>query len=162
MAQRIAIYPGSFDPVTNGHLDILGRAVAIFDRVIVAVANNVQKNPLFAPHERTQLLEASIEHTGVEIDIFSGLLVDYVRQRQATHLVRGLRAVADFEYEFQLTLMNRQLEPKVDTVFLMTDQQYFYISSSLVKEVARFGGEVKQFVPSAVLTALREKFDSGT
>jgi len=158
--KRLAIYPGSFDPVTNGHLDILSRALELFDVVVIAIAENVSKTGLFTPKERAQLLRESIAddaERNTEVEVFSGLLVDYARRRGARAIVRGLRAVADFEYEFQLALMNRQMEPTLDTVFLMTDQQHFYISSSLVKEVARFGGDISPFVPPPVVRALADK-----
>lgn len=156
---RIAIYPGSFDPVTHGHLDVLKRALAIFDRVILAIAVNVNKKSLFTAEERTaQLTKLMADEPRVEVDQMNGLLVEYAARRGAGAIVRGLRAVADFEYEFQLALMNRTLAPKVDTVFLMTDERYFYVSSSLVREVARFGGDVSSFVPPAVAKALKEKF----
>ena len=158
--RHIAIYPGSFDPVTNGHLDILSRALELFDVVVIAIAENVSKTGLFTPKERAQLLRESIAddaERNTEVEVFSGLLVDYARRRGARAIVRGLRAVADFEYEFQLALMNRQMEPTLDTVFLMTDQQHFYISSSLVKEVARFGGDISPFVPPPVVRALADK-----
>jgi pantetheine-phosphate adenylyltransferase len=155
---QIAIYPGSFDPVTNGHLDVIYRAGAIFERVVVAIAHNVNKAGLFTPEERANLLQSVLgRDPRFEVDIFSGLLVDYVRRRSADIVVRGLRAVADFEYEFQLALMNRRLLPQVDTVFLMTDERNFYVSSSLVKEVASFGGEVSDFVPEVVRQALTKK-----
>ncbi|MCA9668854.1 MAG: pantetheine-phosphate adenylyltransferase [Myxococcales bacterium] len=156
--QTLAIYPGSFDPVTNGHLDILQRATMLFDRVVVAIAHNVNKQGLFTPDERADLLRTVIgDNDKVEVDVFEGLLIDYARRRGARSIVRGLRAVADFEYEFQLALMNRRLEPSVDTIFLMTDESNFYVSSSLVKEVARFDGDVSEFVPDAVREALLAK-----
>lgn len=155
---KVAIYPGSFDPVTNGHLDVIARATAIFDEVVVAIAHNVNKSSLFSPEERAELLRACTRSwSGVEVDIFSGLLVDYVARVGAGVIIRGLRAVADFEYEFQLALMNRRLAPEVDTVFLMTDEQSFYISSSLVKEVALHGGDISAFVPDEVRQALGAK-----
>ena len=156
---KLAIYPGSFDPVTNGHLDILSRALNVFDRVVIAIAENVNKQGLFTPQERATLLSQVIadKEPRLEIDIFSGLLVDYAKRRQASTIIRGLRAVADFEYEFQLALMNRRLVPEVDTLFLMTDESNMYVSSSLVKEVARFGGDISGFVPSAVTRALSQK-----
>ncbi len=155
---RIAVYPGSFDPVTNGHLDVIDRAKAIFDRVIVGIATNVNKAGLFAPEERAALLRSVLPaDPGIEIDVFSGLLVDYAKRRRANVIVRGLRAVADFEYEFQLALMNRRLLPDVDTIFLMTDERNFYVSSSLVKEVSVHGGDVSGFVPPAVREALDRK-----
>jgi len=157
--QRIAIYPGSFDPVTNGHIDILKRALDIFEQVVIAVAENIHKAGLFTAEERIGLLrEVVAGDDRVEIDLFSGLLVEYARRRGACTIIRGLRAVADFEYEFQLALMNRQLYSALDTVFLMTDQSHLYVSSSLVKEVARFGGDVSTFVPPPVERALRDRF----
>jgi len=152
-----AVYPGSFDPITNGHVDVINRAKGIFDRVVVAVAPNINKQGLFSPEERADLVRAAMgADPQVEVDIFGGLLVDYVRQRGAV-IIRGLRAVADFEFEFQLALMNRRLAP-VDTVFIITDERSFYISSSLVREVARFGGDVSDFVPAAVKQALSTRF----
>lgn len=155
---QLAIYPGSFDPVTNGHLDILRRALRIFDNVVVAVARNGAKTALFTPEERAELLRQSVPEEGnVEVDLFEGLLADYARRRGARAIVRGLRAVADFEYEFQLALMNRQLYPEVNTVFLMTDQRYLFVSSSMVKEVASFGGDISALVPDAVEAVLQDK-----
>ncbi len=159
---KIAIYPGSFDPVTNGHLDVCHRAVSIFDKVVVAITQNVSKPGLFTPEERADLIRTVLkDEPRVEVDIFSGLLVEYARERGAEIVVRGLRAVADFEYEFQLALMNRRLVPDLDTVFLMTDERSFYISSSLVKEVATFGGDVSSFVPELVREALIKKLGMG-
>jgi pantetheine-phosphate adenylyltransferase len=155
---RVAIYPGSFDPVTNGHIDVIERARSMFDHVVVAIAHNPNKAGLFTPAERAALLgSVLVKDERLEIDIFDGLLVDYARRRGAGVIVRGLRAVADFEYEFQLALMNRRLVPEVDTIFLMTDERNFYVSSSLVKEVASLGGDVSGFVPGAVKTALHAK-----
>ncbi len=155
---RIAIYPGSFDPVTHGHLDVLQRALAIFDRVILGVAYNINKKGLFSADERVEMLkELMKDEPRVEVDTFSCLLMEYAARRGAGAVVRGLRAVADFEYEFQLALMNRKLAPDIDTVFLMTGEEYFFVSSSLVREVARLGGDVSQFVPSVVERALKEK-----
>jgi len=157
-APHLAIYPGSFDPVTHGHLDILQRALGVFERVVIAVADNVRKGGLFDRAERVALLRQVVgTEPRVEVDAFDGLLVDYARQRGAQTIVRGLRAVADFEYEFQLALMNRRLAPQLDTIFLMTDQSNFYVSSSLVKEVARLGGDVGAFVPDPVRRALMVK-----
>lgn len=160
--KRLAIYPGSFDPITHGHLDILQRALRVFDGVVIAVAQNRSKTALFSPEERADLVRQAVAGIAdVEVDPFSGLLVDYVRKRGATIIVRGLRAVADFDYEFQLALMNRQLYPEVNTVFLMTDQRYLYVSSSLVKEIARLGGDISDFVPKPVSVALAKKLGSG-
>lgn len=156
--ERIAIYPGSFDPVTNGHIDILVRSLKMFDRVIVAIADNVRKKPLFTVAERREhILQAVAHDPRVDVDAFSGLLVKYVKERGARFVVRGLRALADFEYEFQFAHMNHRLAPDVDTIFLMTAAQYFYVSSSLVKEVAQFGGDVDWMVPNGLSAVLRER-----
>jgi pantetheine-phosphate adenylyltransferase len=155
---RRAIYPGSFDPVTNGHLDVIERARKLFDEVIVAVAYNEQKQPLFSLEERLELLQATIaEQDGVQFAPMPGLLVDFAVQRNATAVVRGLRAVSDFEFEFQMALMNRKLEARVETIFLMPKEEYTYLSSRIVKEIARLGGDVAKFVPAAVADALRKK-----
>jgi len=155
---KIAIYPGSFDPVTNGHLDILERALKLFDKVIITIAHNASKNPLFTEEERLLLLrEATKKYSNVEVDSFEGLLVDYVKKRKATAVVRGLRAMTDFEYELQLALMNRKLEESMETVFLMPNEKYTYLSSNVVREIARLGGDVSKFVPPVVLKALRNK-----
>ena len=162
--QRIAVYPGTFDPITNGHVDILRRSLAVFDLVIVGIADNVRKQPLFTMDERVEFIKAALageEHQRVEFDALSGLLVDYCRRRGAGTIVRGLRALADFEYEFQFAVMNRRLAPSVDTMFLMTAEENFYVSSSLVKEVASFGGDVSGLVPEAVGRALQAKFAGG-
>lgn len=157
--ERIAVYPGSFDPITNGHLDILMRSLRLFDRVIVALADNVRKKPLFTVEERkAQILSSISNDPRVEVDAFSGLLVSYVKARGARFVVRGLRAIGDFEYEFQLVHMNHRLSPGLETLFLMTDEQHFYVSSSLVKEVAQFGGDVASMVPPCVAAALLTKF----
>jgi pantetheine-phosphate adenylyltransferase len=155
---RLAIYPGTFDPITNGHVDILRRSLTIFDRVIVALAENVRKEPLFSISERCAMISDALgADPRIEIDAFQGLLVDYVRRRQAGVVIRGLRALADFEYEFQLAHMNRHLAPEVETVFLMTSEESFYVSSSLVKEVALMGGDISRMVPAAVVSALEGK-----
>lgn len=156
----IAVYPGTFDPITNGHLDILERALALFERVIVTIAPNIRKNPLFSTDERMQFIRDALPHYGsrLQFEVFEGLLVDYCRSRGATVIVRGLRALADFEYEFQFAHMNRRLAPGVDTVFFMTDERNHYVSSSLVKEVASLGGDVTGLVPAPVVTALAAKF----
>jgi pantetheine-phosphate adenylyltransferase len=155
---RIAVYPGSFDPMTNGHVDIVQRALSMFDRVVVAIANNVRKAPLFTVAERKrQILDAVGNDPRVEVDAFEGLLVDYVHARGAHIVVRGLRALADFEYEFQLAHMNRRLGRNIDTIFLMTSEKDFYVSSSLVKEVAQFGGKVTGLVPTIVEKALYQR-----
>ena len=155
---RVAVYPGSFDPVTNGHVDLILRSLAFADRVLVAVANNVAKQPLFTIEERVTLLRNVIDHPAVEIRTFDGLLVDFARGAGATIIVRGLRAVSDFEYEFQMALMNRQLQPGIETVFLVPAFDLTYLSSSLVREVARFGGDVSQLVHPKTAEALTRKF----
>ena len=158
----LAVYPGSFDPITNGHADILRRSLAIFDRVVVALAENVRKAPLFSIQERKQMIAAALGNDPrIDVDAFQGLLVDYCRARGATVVIRGLRALADFEYEFQLAHMNRHLAPEVETMFLMTSEDSFYVSSSLVKEVALMGGDVSRMVPPAVVAALERKRKQG-
>jgi pantetheine-phosphate adenylyltransferase len=155
---RTVVYPGSFDPITNGHLDVVQRAAKMFDRVILAVARNEGKKPLFSLTERKEMAQGAIGHIGnVSVETFEGLLVEYVVQHQACAVVRGLRAVSDFEFEFQLALMNRKLNESVETVFLMPKDSYSFLSSRLVKEVARLGGDVAQFVPAEVVAALRRK-----
>jgi len=155
---RLALYPGSFDPVTRGHEDLILRSLAFVDRVVVAVAVNPSKQPLFTLAERVALIREAIQHPAVEVQAFDGLLVEFARRVGATVLVRGLRAVSDFEYEFQMALMNRQLAPTIETVFLVPAFDLTYLSSSLVREVARFGGDVSQLVHPAVAQALRDKF----
>ncbi|MGH2569082.1 MAG: pantetheine-phosphate adenylyltransferase [Bacteroidota bacterium] len=156
---KIAIYPGSFDPITNGHLDIVERAVNLFDKVIITLARNSTKNPLFTEDERVQLIRQSVKsYKQVEVDSFEGLLVDYCGKKKATAVVRGLRAISDFEYELQMALMNRKLNPDVQTVFLMPNEKYTYLNSSIVREIARLGGDVSDFVPPVVKQALDRKF----
>ena len=157
---RRAIYPGSFDPVTNGHLDVIERAAKLFDEVIVAVAVNSQKNPLFTTDERLGLLRETIAvHGGrVRLARLEGLLVDYAREAGAAAIIRGLRAVSDFEFEFQMALMNRKLEANVETIFLMPKEEYTYLSSRIIKEIARLGGDITHFVPLCVSAALRGKY----
>ena len=155
---RRAIYPGSFDPVTNGHLDVIDRARKLFDEVIVAVAHNDQKQPLFTLEERLELLQDTIgKLKNVEIAPLDGLLVDFALARKATAVIRGLRAVSDFEFEFQMALMNRKLEASVETIFLMPKEEYTYLSSRIVKEIAQLGGDVAKFVPARVAKALRTR-----
>lgn len=154
-----AIYAGSFDPVTNGHLDVIERAAKLFEEVVVAVAFNPEKRGLFTPEERVQLLsEASAHLPNVRVTSFHGLLVDFARKEQASAMIRGIRAVSDFEFEFQMALMNRRLEPKLETLFLMPKEEFSYLSSRLVKEVASLGGDVAHFVPKIVAKALAEKY----
>jgi pantetheine-phosphate adenylyltransferase len=158
----LAVYPGTFDPITNGHADIMRRSLKIFGRVVVALAENVRKEPLFTIDERKQMISDALDgDPRIEIDAFQGLLVDYVQKRQAGVVIRGLRALADFEYEFQQAHMNRHLAPQVETMFLMTSEESFYVSSSLVKEVALMGGDVSRMVPPAVVSALRAKHLKG-
>ena len=155
---KIAIYPGTFDPVTNGHIDILERALKLFDKVIITIARNTAKNPLFTEQERIALLrQVTIRFKNIEVDSFEGLLVDYVQERKAIAVVRGLRAMTDFEYELQMALMNRKLDDKMETVFLMPNEKYTYLSSNFVREIARLGGDVSLFVPPVVLKALQQK-----
>ena len=155
---RRAIYPGSFDPVTNGHLDVIDRARKLFDEVIVAVAHNDQKQQLFTLDERLELLRATIGNLErVQIAPLGGLLVDFAVQQRATAVIRGLRAVSDFEFEFQMALMNRKLEASVETIFLMPKEEYTYLSSRIVKEIGRLGGDIAKFVPAPVVEAFARK-----
>jgi len=155
---RRVIYPGSFDPLTNGHLDVIQRATKLFDRVIVAVAKSESKNPLFTLEERLDLVAEAVRHLpNVETDCFDGLLVEYVEKRSAQAVIRGLRAVSDFEFEFQLALMNRKLNERIETIFMMPKDTYTFLSSRIVKEIARLGGDVSAFVPAHVRRALAEK-----
>jgi len=155
---KIAIYPGTFDPITNGHLDILERAMKLFDRVIITIARNSAKQPLFTEEERLAMMrEAVRSYKQVEVDSFDGLLVDYAQRKQATAIVRGLRAISDFEYELQMALMNRRLDHHIVTVFLMPNEKYTYLNSSIVREIARHQGNVKDFVPPNVFRKLKEK-----
>ena len=154
----LAVYPGSFDPLTNGHVDIILRGARLFDRIVVAILVNAEKAPLFSMDERVEITRAVFaDHPNVEVDTFDGLLVDYVERRKAQVIVRGLRAVSDFEFEFQMALMNQRLSPKIDTVFMMPAEQYTYISSRLIKEVFSLGGRVHGLVPELVEARLREK-----
>jgi pantetheine-phosphate adenylyltransferase len=156
---RRAIYPGSFDPITNGHIDVIQRAARLFDEVIVAVAFNDQKKSLFTADERACLIGGQVAGLkNVRVSRFHGLLVDFAREQEASAVIRGLRAVSDFEFEFQMALMNRKLEESIETIFLMPAEKYTYLSSRIVKEIARLGGNVDAFVPEPVAFALREKF----
>lgn len=155
---RVVVYPGSFDPLTNGHLDVIERAARLFDRVVVAVARNEEKRELFNLEERCELVRTAVATLpNVEADAFDGLLVDYVRRRGASAVLRGLRAVSDFEFEFQMALMNRKLDPGVETLFMTPRDIYTFLSSRLVKEIARLGGDVTAFVPGNIQTALRDR-----
>jgi pantetheine-phosphate adenylyltransferase len=153
-----AIYPGSFDPITNGHVSLIQRGLQMFDHLIVAVATNPKKQSLFSVEERRALIRDAVSDPRVEVDDFEGLLVHYAKRRKVPVVLRGLRAVSDFDYEFQMANMNRKIAPDVETVFMMTGEDYFYISSQLVREVAAFGGDVKGLVPANVLAKLKEKF----
>jgi len=156
-----AIYPGSFDPLTNGHLTLIQRGLEMFDGMVVAVARNPEKTPLFSIDERKQLIREACPDPRVEVDDFDGLLVDYARRKNVSVILRGLRAISDFEYEFQMANMNRKLAPKIETVFMMTGEDYFYVSAKLVREVASLGGSVKGLVPANVLAKLQIKFGKG-
>jgi pantetheine-phosphate adenylyltransferase len=155
-----AIYPGSFDPFTNGHLSLIHRGLQMFDHIIVALLVNPKKQPLFTVDERRTMIQEAISDSRIEIDSFEGLLVDYANKRGVKVVLRGLRAVSDFEYEFQLANMNRKLSPQIETVFMMTGEDYFYVSSNLVREVASLGGDVQGLVPPNVLKHLEAKYRS--
>jgi len=158
MKTSVAIYPGTFDPVTNGHLDLIGRGERMFDRLIVAVLKNVDKEPLFALSERIEMLrEVTKQWDSVEVDVFDGLLVEYARKRGAGVILRGIRAVSDYEYELQMALMNRKLEPRLETVFMLPGESYSYLSARLVREIAQLGGPLTGLVPSVVEQRLRSK-----
>jgi pantetheine-phosphate adenylyltransferase len=160
--KKIAVYPGSFDPITNGHLDIIHRALEFVDQLIVALLVNPEKKPLFTVKERLQMIREVVpEDPRIVIDRFEGLLVDYANSRSARIIIRGLRAVSDFDYEFQMSLMNRRLKPQIETIFLVPAEQYTYVSSKLVKEIAAYGGAVKGLVPPEVEEKMKEKFGTG-
>jgi pantetheine-phosphate adenylyltransferase len=160
---RRIVYPGTFDPITNGHLDVVGRALQLFDEVVLAIAADSTKKPLFSLEERQKFAENSLaEFNGrVRVTVFRGLLVDFVRSQEARAILRGLRAVSDFEFEFQMALMNRKLADTIETIFLMPRDTYTYLSSTIIKEIARLGGDTSTFVPQAVQLALREKYHGG-
>lgn len=158
--EKIAVYPGSFDPVTNGHLDIVERGLKIFDKIIVAIMHNPAKQSLFNIEERLEMLKSSMQgfNTHVEFEAFNGLTVDYAYKRKAHAILRGLRAVSDFEYEFQMALMNRRLNREIQTLFLMTGLRWIFTSSSIIKEAARFGGDIEDMVPQIVNDKIKQKF----
>ncbi|NLZ94066.1 MAG: pantetheine-phosphate adenylyltransferase [Firmicutes bacterium] len=157
----IAIYPGSFDPITNGHQDIIDRASSIFDKVIVSVLENPRKKPLFTVEERVEMLNLiAAKYPNVEVDSFHGLLIDYAKKKNSNIVLKGLRAIADFEFEFQMALVNRKLDPHLETIFMMTSNRYSYLSSSIVKEIAFFGGDISDLVPPEVYPLIRKKLQS--
>lgn len=157
--QRVAVYPGSFDPITNGHVDIVERGLKLFDKIIVAILHNSSKEFLFPVEERMEMIEISFKNSpNIEVDTFDGLLVDYAKKKNAQTILRGMRAVSDFEYEFQLALMNRRLAREIQTVFLMTGLRWIFTSSSIIKEAARYGGNIEGMVPPVVNKRLKEKF----
>jgi pantetheine-phosphate adenylyltransferase len=159
MSERTAIYPGFFDPITNGHLSIVARALKIFDKLIIAILKNPQKAPLFSIEERIHMIKQAVKgEPHIEVDTFDGLLVDYAVKKKSNVVLRGLRALSDFEYEFQMALMNRKLNRDIQSIFLMTDYKWFYTSSTIIKEAASFGGEISGLVPKVVNDALKEKF----
>ncbi len=156
---KIAVYPGTFDPITNGHVDIIKRSAKLFDKIIVTVAVNTQKTPLFDLTERVEMIRRSlVNEERVEVAKFEGLIADYLREVNASAMIRGLRAISDFEFEFQMSLMNRKLNPEVETVFLTPAQEYIHLNSTIVKEVASFGGDVSEYVPEYVESMLQEKY----
>lgn len=152
-----AVYPGTFDPVTNGHIDIIKRALKIFDKIVIAVGENPTKQAVFPTSERIEMLKESTKGLSVEVDNFEGLVVDYLKKQKINTIIRSLRAVSDFDYEFQMTITNRELDGDVDTVFFMTDKEYFYLSSGLVKQIAKHNGNLSKLVPSFVEQKLKEK-----
>jgi pantetheine-phosphate adenylyltransferase len=161
MSGNIAVYPGTFDPITNGHLSIVNRALKIFDKLIIAILNNPQKEPLFSIEERISMIKDVLRSkSNIEVDVFDGLLVDYVLKKKSNVILRGIRALSDFEYEFQMALMNRKLNRDVQSIFLMTDYKWFYISSTIIKEAASFNGDISGLVPPSVCKKLKEKFSN--
>jgi pantetheine-phosphate adenylyltransferase len=156
---KIAIYPGTFDPITNGHIDVIERSAQLFDKVIVVIAVNTKKVCLFTEDERLAMAKASLSHlSNVDVEIYQGLLVEYAQQKNASALVRGIRAISDFEYEFQIALMNRKLQPEITTIFMMPHEKYTYLNSSIMRELSRYSQDVSDFVPPIVAAKLKEKF----
>ena len=159
---RIAVYPGSFDPITNGHLDIIERASRVYDKLVVGVLSNASKTPLFSAEKRVEMIRLVTKHLdNVEVDTFTGLLVDFAASKNATVIVKGLRTVADFEYEFQMALTNKKLNPELETMFVITDPEYMYLSSSMVRQVASFGGDVTDFLPDGICKDIVERLTQG-
>lgn len=159
MSSRIALYPGTFDPITKGHLDVIQRATRMFDEVVVLLAVNSKKTPMFSLEERRNLIEQSVvDMPSVGVEVTNSIVVDYAAKRGAVALIRGVRAVTDFEYEFQIALMNRNIEPRVDTIFLMPNEKYSYLNSSIVRELGRHGKDISDFVPAPVAKAMKQKF----
>ena len=157
---RIAVYPGTFDPITYGHLDVVKRVASLYDKVYIAVAHSTHKAPLFTEEERAEMIaEVTKEFDNVEVEVFNGLVVDYVKAKEAKVMVRGLRMISDFEYEFQMALTNRKLDPDIETVFMMPNESYSYLSSRLIKEIALMGADVSKFVPDSVEKKLKEKLE---
>lgn len=157
--QRIGVYPGTFDPFTNGHMDLVTRSRSLFDQVIIAIAANLEKGPLFSPKERQEMIQEALDTmTGVTVELFDGLLVDFVQARGAQAIIRGLRAVSDFEYELQIALMNRKLATQIETIFLMPSEEYTYLSSTIIKTVASYHGAIDAFVPPGVARRLAQRF----
>ena len=160
---KIAIYPGSFDPITNGHIDIIKRSLSLFDKVIIAVNDNSFQKFLFTAKERVKMIKSALNFSNrVEVESFRGLLVNYAKAKEANFIIRGLRALSDFEYEFQMYLMNKKLNPEIEIIYFMTNQEYSYLSSSIIKEISRLGGTIKNFVPEGVKKSLQEKFEKGS
>ena len=154
---ELVIYPGTFDPITNGHLDIIKRGLSLFRKIVVAVADNKEKNTLFSVSERVEMIKEVTKGLDVEVDSFSGLLVDYLKKKNCLTVLRALRAVSDFEYEFQMAVMNKSLNPNLETIFLMTNKEYFYLSSSILKQVAKENADIKKFVPKEVEEKIKKK-----
>lgn len=158
-SKRIAVYPGTFDPLTNGHLDVIKRGIKLFGRLIILVVRHSEKQPLFSIDERIEFIQsATAGCKGIEIEAFDGLLMNYVREKKIRIVIRGLRAVSDFDYEFQLTQFNRKLNPECETIFIMPSEEYFFLSSAMVKEIASYGGDISHFVPELIAKALKERF----